>query len=116
MVYIFEGLFFGSIIQWWVRIICMSGNLSWEVGLVLFLFNLFDGGGGVVFWIGDRLLFVDWEQVSCELSELQFDIFFNLVRDEAFLVFFCQAEGIEVVVYNFWGQELVCYRLDGVQV
>ncbi|KGE86772.1 fibronectin type III domain-containing protein, partial [Phaeodactylibacter xiamenensis] len=115
-VYTFEGLPPGSIIQWRVRTLCMSGNSSWEVGAALPLPNSLDGGGGAALRTGDRLPPVDWEQVSRELSELQFDIFPNPARDEASLVLSRQAEGTEAVVYNLWGQELARYRLDGVQV
>jgi hypothetical protein len=115
-IYTFEGLPPGSIIQWRVRTLCMSGNSSWEVGPALPLPNSLDGGGGAALRTGDRLPPVDWEQVGRELSELQFDIFPNPARDEASLVLSRQAEGTEAVVYNLWGQELARYRLDGVQV
>ena len=115
-IYTFEGLPPGSIIQWRVKTICTSGSSSWEVGPALPLPNSLNGGGGVELRTSDRLPPVDWEQVSRELSELQFDIFPNPARDEASLVLSRQAEGTEAVVYNLWGQELARYSLSGIQV
>jgi hypothetical protein len=114
--YTFEGLPPGSIIQWRVKTLCTSGSSSWEVGPALPLPNSLNGGGGAELRTGDRLPPVDWEQVSRELSELQFDIFPNPARDEASLVLSRQAEGTEAVVYNLWGQELARYSLSGIQV